>query len=53
MYGGGVGAITLKKVRQMRFAAELYAARHPAMTSDRLLVIARSAGSDFELFELE
>lgn len=38
--GGGLAAITPKKVRQMRFAAELYALRLAAPTNQRLTAIA-------------
>ena len=52
-YGGGVSAITSKKVQQMRFAAELYAARYNTVANDQLLVIISSPAGVVELLELE
>lgn len=37
--GGGVAAITPKKLQQMRFAAELYCARHKTTANPRLAVV--------------
>ncbi len=51
--GGGVAAITPKKLKQMGFAAELYNARNPSSANPRLAVVAIDANSDIELLEVE
>lgn len=48
--GGGIAAITPKKLQQMRFAAELYAARQPSTNAQTLAIIAIS--EDTQLLEL-
>ena len=55
-WGDGLAAITAKKQQQMRFAAELFAARNATLgQKDQALQVASVMGSDFtidELFEL-
>ncbi len=52
--GGGVAAITPKKLQQMHFAAELYATRHSTSKDQRLAVIAVGGSSaKLELLEVE
>jgi len=51
--GGGLAAITPKKLEQMRFAAELYGAGHHTEKNQRLSVIAFGSGENVELLEVE
>lgn len=52
-YGGGVSAISAKKLSQMKFAAELYATRHTTEKLQKLAVISFGAGEDLVLLEVE
>lgn len=47
--GGGIAAITPKKLRQMKFAAEYFAVKHQLHTSDLRLTVANVAGEKFLL----
>ncbi len=49
--GGGFAAITPKKLRQMNFAAEVYASRHPN-TQLTLMAAAVDARGVVELIEI-
>lgn len=50
--GGGVAAITPNKLKQMRFAAELYMARHKTALQPRLAVLAVNQNEIEALFEV-
>ncbi len=52
-YGGGIAAITPKKLRQMQFAAELYDARHPTDKLQQLVVATVDAQNLIELIKIE
>ena len=39
-FGGGLAAITAKKQRQMRFAAELFVAKHPQYEGRDMQILA-------------
>ena len=52
-YGGGIGAVSRKKLTQMRFAAELYAAAHHYSGPMRLAVATVDARYHIALFEVE
>lgn len=43
--GGGIAAITPKKLKQMKFAAELYAANKKIIGKDILLAVAITTGN--------
>ena len=45
--------MTLKKLRQMQFAAELYSAHHATNKNLRLAVVGFGAGEAIELLEVE
>lgn len=45
--GGGMAAITSKKLRQMKFAAEYYALKHQPHDTNLMLAAAEVAGEDF------
>jgi ribonuclease HII len=47
--GGGVAAVTSKKLKQMKFAAELYGASHTIGSSNLRLAIADVAGTEYIL----
>lgn len=47
--GGGVAAITSKKMRQMKFAAEYFALKHEMAECDLFLAVAGVGGPDFML----
>ena len=49
--GGGMAAITPKKLRQMRFAAEYYAVKNRASDTDLMLAAASVSGDTFEFRE--
>lgn len=51
--GGGLAAITAQKLRQMRFAADLYTAKHPTTKLLKLAVIAVGDDGISELIEVE
>lgn len=51
--GGGLAAITPKKLQQMKFAAELYAASHVIEKSLRLAVVTVDASGSIDLVEVE
>jgi len=51
--GGGIAAITPKRLRQMRFAAELYMTRHATQKLQRLAVVSLGKGEGIELLEVE
>lgn len=50
--GGGIAAITSKKLQQMRFAAELYDTRFPHDNDSRLAVVAVNQKGKMRLFEV-
>lgn len=50
--GGGVAAVTPKKLQQMTFAAELYAASHKYTGDMRLAVVSVNARSNIVLIEV-
>ena len=50
--GGGVEAITPKKLQQMKFAAELYAQRHPTHKNQLLVAAIVNAKQAIELLEI-
>lgn len=47
--GGGLAAVTAKKVRQMKFAAELFVLKHRIDDMNLLLAAADVAGDDFQI----
>lgn len=51
--GGGLAAITPKKLRQMRFAAELYVSQSAAEKNQRLAVVSVGPDESIELLEVE
>ena len=51
-YGGGVAAITPKKLQQMSFAAELYSASHSYSGNAQLAVISVNARRNIALIEV-
>lgn len=52
-WGDGLAAITSKKQQQMRFAAELFAVKHPHFARyDQRLLAASVSGEDFTIDEL-
>ncbi|HWT39961.1 MAG TPA: ribonuclease HII [Dongiaceae bacterium] len=51
--GGGIEAITAKKLEQMRFAAELYTARYTTSKQQKLAVVSLGGGNEGELVEVE
>jgi len=51
--GGGIAAITNKKLEQMKFAAELYDAHHATNKELKLAVVSADPTNRFELLELE
>jgi uncharacterized protein (TIGR00252 family) len=52
-YGGGIAAIDTKKLKKMRFAAELYQARNSTSQNVRLAAITVDKNGAIELFEVE
>jgi ribonuclease HII len=50
--GGGIEAITKTKLRQMRFAANVYIGRHRLDGKDARLAVITSAGDTFEINDL-
>ena len=51
--GGGMAAITHKKLTQMKFAAELYATKYPTKKLQREAVIVADTQHNYELVEVE
>jgi len=51
--GGGTAAITNKKLKQMKFAAELYGAHHLTSKNLSLAVVSVDKANQFELLEVE
>ena len=51
--GGGMAAVTPKKLQQMRFAAELYSAGHTTTNYLRLAVIVADKTNQFALIKVE
>lgn len=51
--GGGVAAITGKKLQQMKFAAEMYHARHAPTSAIRLAVVVINQTDQPKLIEIE
>ncbi|OYW85203.1 ribonuclease HII [Candidatus Saccharibacteria bacterium 32-49-10] len=47
--GGGIGAITPKKLRQMRFASEFFMLTHKISDTNMMLAAADVAGDDFHI----
>lgn len=52
-WGGGLAAVTPKKLRQMKFAAELYGARYPMTKNQQLLVATVDARNQISLLKVE
>jgi len=52
-YGGGVAAITPKKLNQMKFAAELFSSRHQTDKQIRLAVVSADTTGELALLEVE
>jgi Predicted endonuclease distantly related to archaeal Holliday junction resolvase len=52
-HGGGIAAITSKKLQQMRFAAELYDARYGTALYERLAVATIDAKGNIDFLEVE
>ncbi|MGH7218050.1 MAG: ribonuclease HII [Candidatus Microsaccharimonas sp.] len=51
--GGGLAAITPKKLQQMRFAAELYCARYKTTANPRLAVVGMDVSGAVELLQVD
>lgn len=51
--GGGFGAITKTKLKQMVFAAEYYAAIHPESTAQQRLAVISITGNEVKYLEVE
>jgi len=51
--GGGVAAVTSKKLQQMKFAAELYATKTKYVGALKLAAVAVNSRGDIELVEIE
>jgi len=49
LQGGGLAAVTQKKLKQMRFAAEYYATRNRLHGQNMRLIVASVAGEDFRI----
>ena len=48
-FGGGLAAITTKKQRQMRFAAELFIAKHPQYEGRDMRMLAVAIDRDYNV----
>ena len=51
-HGGGIVAVTPKKLRQMKFAADYFALKHPMTDMDMQLMAAEVHGEDFAITSL-
>lgn len=51
--GGPLAAVTPKKLKQMKFAAEVYGARHPSALLQRIAVVTVDASGVREFLEVE
>ena len=52
-YGGGLAAVSKKKIEQMNFAAELYLARHTSTKLQKLAVVSCGSGEPMSLLEIK
>lgn len=52
-YGGPVGAITARKLRQMNFAARVFSATFPTNHNQRLVVALIDSVNEVSLLELD
>lgn len=48
-FGGGLAAITTKKQQQMRFAAELFMAKHPQYEGCDMRMLAIAVDRDYNI----